>query len=304
MSLRLNAVKSATCSPSRSTTRSTPPCLSSKAVPYWGANVWIAIQCANGQPPLFGDAPPETLNGGLQSASTARPEYWRASDCSPKSLSIGFVDPCRAMSRRRIVSCIFAQLPACRSRSNCLCGLKTRVGHGNLRACRELPPCKPTTYNGSEAKLKAKRAFAGSQETCAFQACRTTSIWWSCCNANQRRFSNCFSARARGSRNIATKEAKAFVRRTLERTKPSRSRARSVAHCFTPKSRYTRKICEAEFNAAFAPKQGNAGSATNAVKLAFISASAGDSAQGVAYIIAQEERLCPASRTEVFAIAV
>src|SRR3954447_208216 len=88
-SLRLNAVRSATCSPSGSITRSTSPWLISKAAPDWGASGWIAIQCEKGQRRLFGAASSEVLNGGFQLGSAARPEYWRASDCSPKSLNIG-----------------------------------------------------------------------------------------------------------------------------------------------------------------------------------------------------------------------
>src|SRR5436305_10245040 len=102
--------------------------MSSKAVPDCGASVWIAIQCEKGHRRLLGAASPEVSNGGFQLASTARPEYWRASDCSPKSLNIGLVEPCRAMSRLRMDSCIFVHLPAWRSCLNCACGLKTSVG--------------------------------------------------------------------------------------------------------------------------------------------------------------------------------
>src|SRR2546426_10615805 len=42
------------------------------------------------------------LKGACQSSSTARPEYCRASDCSPKSLNIGLVLPCNWKSRVRI----------------------------------------------------------------------------------------------------------------------------------------------------------------------------------------------------------
>src|SRR5947209_17521163 len=134
------------------------------------------------------------------------------------------------MSRLRIDACIFVHLPAWRSCLNCACGLKTSVGHGKLRARRELAPWRPTTYSDSEAKLNAKHGSAGSEETLAFQTYRHESIWWSCCNPNQRRSSNLFSVTPHGSRNIATNVAKSLARRTSEKIKTSRSRASSSAH--------------------------------------------------------------------------
>src|SRR5690242_11863607 len=155
------------------------------AVPDGRGNASSANQRLHGRRLLFGPAPTEALNRGLQSAATARREYWRASDASPKSLHLGSGEPSRATSRRRMACCSFVQFPWRRSRSNWSCGLKTRVGQGKLRARRELPPCNPTTYNGSEAKLKANRGLAVSDDTVALQGCRTASTWWSCCRFNQ-----------------------------------------------------------------------------------------------------------------------
>src|ERR1700720_2980665 len=96
-------------------------------------------QCANGH---FWPAFPD---GGVQSADTARPEYWRASDWSPKSLKIGLTLPWSAISRARIFFCIRFHFPSARSRSNCSCGLKTSAGHEKRRAWRELFACMPMT---------------------------------------------------------------------------------------------------------------------------------------------------------------
>src|SRR2546423_11792110 len=98
-----------------------------------------AFQCAKGH--LLAVA----KNGAFQSSSTARPEYCRASDCTPKSLSIGLTVPWRSRSRCRIVSCIRCHFPSARNRSNWSCGLKTSAGQGNRRAFRELLGCIPIT---------------------------------------------------------------------------------------------------------------------------------------------------------------
>src|ERR687897_536463 len=119
-------------------------------------------------PPLS-EAFSPVSKGQRQSSSTGRPEYWRASGISPKSLKFGFKLPWSSISRALITSRTRANLPLSRRRSNCSCTLNTSVGHANRRAWRELAGCSPTTKKARPAKLNEKSESSGSALTVGSQ---------------------------------------------------------------------------------------------------------------------------------------
>ena len=82
--------------------------------------------------------------GHTQLSETARPEYRAPSELSPKSASIGLIEPWNAISRRPYrLSYPLSNFPRARRRLNCSCRLNTTLGYGKVRARREALGCIP-----------------------------------------------------------------------------------------------------------------------------------------------------------------